>query len=274
MILQLLRVNQWYKNLVIFLAVFFSGNFFNLDMLYSTVLGFFALCLISSSNYIINDIADIEKDRKHPEKKSRMIASKRISVKGALVIAIFLLLVSFIIAFYLSIGFMFVLLFLLIFTTLYTFLLKKIAFFDLIIISINFVLRAIAGALIINVWISPFLILCPFFLSFFLVSGKRYSDMVLLKKKELYSKKTLKTLIYISFSLLIMSFTIYCLLVHPYLLITLPIVFYLIYSYLKLVLSGSRMARQPELFFIKPFLLFLFIMFLVLLLVIMYRTLL
>lgn len=69
--LRLLRVQQWYKNLVIFLALFFTNNLSNVELLSKTIFGFIALCLVSSSYYILNDIKDLEEDRKHPEKKKQ-----------------------------------------------------------------------------------------------------------------------------------------------------------------------------------------------------------
>ena len=74
-IFALLRINQWYKNLVIYLALIFSMTFFNSKFLLLTTVGFFSLCFISSANYIINGIIDRKKDIEHPEKKNRPIAS-------------------------------------------------------------------------------------------------------------------------------------------------------------------------------------------------------
>lgn len=272
MILKLLRINQYYKNLVIFLAVFFSGNLLNTPMIFSTFLGFISLCLISSTNYIINDIVDIEKDKQHPEKRLRPIASGKIKIYQAIILAVLLFLFAVTLASHISLNFLFAVFFLFIFTAVYTFILKKIPFLDIFAIAINFVARAIGGALIINVWISPFLILCPFFLSLFLSTGKRYSDMLFLKKKILYPKKTLKILIYAAFTSLILSFIIYCILVNPYLLLTLPIAAYALFEYLKLILSASKIARHPELIFTNLKLIAIILIFSILTLVINYRT--
>ena len=171
MILQLLRAKQWYKNLVIFLAIIFSGNLLNTNMLLTTFLGLICLCLVSSVNYIINDLRDVKKDRLHPEKRLRPIAAWQISQKSAALIAVILALFAFTLAAYLSLKFFFITLALFALTALYTFKLKKIPILDIHMIAINFVLRAIAGALLISVWISPFLILTPFFLSLVLSTG-------------------------------------------------------------------------------------------------------
>jgi 4-hydroxybenzoate polyprenyltransferase len=272
MLIDLLRTKQWYKNTIIFLAIIFSGNLFDFTLLNLTVLGFISLCFMSSANYIINDIIDIKKDRKHPEKKFRPIAAGKIKITYAVIIAAVLFLISTIMAFILSIKFLFAVLALFILTTLYTFFFKKIPFLDIFIIATNFAVRAIAGALLINVWISPFLVLCPFFLSLFLSSGKRYSDMILLKKKTLYEKDTLKFLIKLFLITLILTFTIYCILVNILLLITLPLVIPALQEYYKLILAGSKATRHPEFIFKNKKLVFLIIIFALLLFLILYKT--
>lgn len=273
MILRLLRANQWYKNTIIFLAIVFSNNLFNISLLNLTMLGFISLCLISSTNYIINDIIDINKDKKHPEKRLRPIPSGKIKVYQAIIIAIILFLISIILSFYLSINFFFAVLSLFILSTLYTFILKKMPLLDILTIAVNFVIRAVAGALLINVWISPFLVLTPFLFSLFLSTGKRYSDTILLKKRTIYTKNTLKFFINLFLITLLITFTIYCLLVNPLLLITLPIVLFALLRYQKLIFSASRIARHPELIFKDLKLLLSILLFITLVfLIIYYRT--
>ena len=79
----LFRARQWYKNLVIFLAIIFGGKLLDIQSWEPLSLGFIALCIISSSNYIINDIIDFRKDRLHPEKKNRPLAAGKISLVNA-----------------------------------------------------------------------------------------------------------------------------------------------------------------------------------------------
>ena len=104
---RLLRVEQWYKNLVIFLAIFFSGQFLNLDLLIPTVLGYLVFCLTSSSAYIINDIRDVEKDRDHPEKKTRPIAAGEIPINTAAIISLLVLSLALVVGFLLSKAFLY-----------------------------------------------------------------------------------------------------------------------------------------------------------------------
>jgi len=268
----LLRVKQYYKNTIIFLAIIFSGNILNINLLTTTIIGFISLCLVSSTNYIINDIIDIKKDKQHPEKKNRPIAAGKISPLKAFVIAIILFIISITLATILSINFLFAILTLFILTTLYTFIFKKLQFLDISFIAANFTLRAIAGALLISVWISPFLILCPVFLSLFLSAGKRYSDMLLLKKKTHYTKNTLKIMIQTFLLISVLIFTIYCVLVNTLLLITLPLVIYTLKEYGRLISTGSPIARHPELILKNKKLMFLILIFVILAFLIIYRT--
>ena len=75
---ELLRLKQWYKNIVVFIPIIFAFQLFDLNFLFLTLLGFIALCLISSSYYIINDLKDVQEDKIHPEKRLRPLASRKI----------------------------------------------------------------------------------------------------------------------------------------------------------------------------------------------------
>ena len=86
-ITKLLRVQQWYKNTVVFVALLFSENLFDPKLLVLSILAFFALSFVSSANYIINDIKDKEKDTKHPLRKNRPIAAGIVSIRNAKTIA-------------------------------------------------------------------------------------------------------------------------------------------------------------------------------------------
>ena len=104
-LINLLRINQWYKNLVIYLALVFSNLLFDKQLFLLTTLGFFSLCLISSGNYIINDIIDRKKDLEHPEKKLRPIASNKISLTEGIFLTAILIFFSFTIAYLISLQF-------------------------------------------------------------------------------------------------------------------------------------------------------------------------
>ena len=100
----LLRPKHWIKNLFVFAVLIFSLNLFNIVKLIATLEAFFAFCLASSFVYIINDIIDVEQDRKHPKKKNRPIASGKISIKNAKIISIICLIASITLAYFVNLN--------------------------------------------------------------------------------------------------------------------------------------------------------------------------
>ncbi len=254
-ILQLLRVRQWYKNLVVFLALFFSGNMLNGTMLFSTAAAFIALAFISSANYILNDLIDLKKDQLHPEKKTRPLAAGRISVSLALSLALLTLVSGVALAASIGKPFLYAALILFLLSQLYTFYFKHIVFADVLTIAALFVVRAVSGALAIDVFISPWLVLCPFFLSLFLSVGKRHAELYLLKERAAATRKVLReynhqltdSLMTISTTLLVVSYALYSFLSeHHNLLYTLPLALFVILRFYYLVSAGSEIGRQPE----------------------------
>ena len=185
----------------------FSLSLLNLDSIYLTIVGFIALSLASSALYIRNDILDIEFDKQHPIKKFRPLASGQISKKNAYIIFVLLLSSSLIIAAILNWQLVIVLIFLFVNTTVYSQWLKNFAYVDLLSISLNFVIRVLAGMLLLQVGISPWLVFGVFLVAFFLGLMKRKSEIITLKEKavlhrEVLSKYSIKNL---NYSLLIVS---------------------------------------------------------------------
>ena len=204
---KILRIKQWYKNIVIFLPLVFSLSLLNLDSLSLTIVGFVALCLASSALYIRNDILDVESDKQHPIKKFRPLASGQTSKKNAYIVFVLLLSSSLIIAAITSWQLVIVLIFLFVNTTVYSQWLKKFAFVDLLSVSINFIIRVFFGMILLDVPISPWLIFGVFLVAFFLGLMKRKSEIITLKEKavlhrEVLSKYSMKNL---NYSLLIVS---------------------------------------------------------------------
>ena len=120
-IIKLLRPNQWIKNLFIFGPIIFSNKFLNIDILKNNILTFVAFCFISSTVYIMNDIVDVENDRKHPNKCKRPIASGKVSIPVAILIGIILCVTSLAIAFSLKISILFIIIVYLINNIFYSF---------------------------------------------------------------------------------------------------------------------------------------------------------
>ena len=254
-ITKLLRVQQWYKNTVVFVALLFSENLFDPKLLVLSILAFFALSFVSSANYIINDIKDKEKDTKHLLRKNRPIAAGIVSIRNAKTIAGLFLILGLTLAAFLNPLFLILTIILFLLMQIYTFSFKRYLYLDIIMISLFFVIRAILGALAILVWISPWLIICPFFLEGFLVSGKRYSEIALLKDKaektrEVLGKYSLKSsmrFLKISSTLLLLSFTIYSIQKNWLLLISLPFAFWALIRYLNLIKIDPKVGIQTQL---------------------------
>jgi 4-hydroxybenzoate polyprenyltransferase len=263
--LDLIRWKQViFKNSIIVIPLIFSiGKFPAQDTLRNVLfifLGFIALALMSSFNYINNDLTDIEKDKNHPEKKNRPIASGRIAKKNAFTFSIFLLLISIILAsllsYYSSWYFLACVIFLFFSSLFYSSYFREIVFLDIIIISINFVVRATSGIFLIeNGEISYWMILCTFFLSLFLVASKRVSEMELRdiknyrKNYENVNKNFMLILVAISISCVLIFFCIYSILFgRPILLISLPIAMYTLLLYFNAIYSHPEQIRNPEIF--------------------------
>ena len=254
-IINSLRPYQWYKNLVIFLAIIFSNHFLIAGDWINSIIGFVALCLISSSTYLLNDIIDKKLDIKNHEKKLRPIAAGKISGSFAATLSIILLLIGILIAYNLNPVFALIggILFLL--SLAYSLYIKHMLFADIITIAFNFVLRAISGAIILNVYISPWLIIGVFFFGLYIVTGKRYGEVSYLKGTSsahrpvlsMYSKEILTSLFSLFLAVLIVTFSLFSFLSgHSNLLWTTPIFLYLLLRYYYLITSSNRIARNPE----------------------------
>lgn len=252
--LEVIRVKQWYKNLVIFLPLLFVGNFFDVNLLVLTAVGFFALCLVSSVNYITNDISDIKKDRENPEKATRPLASGSVKIWQATALAIFLLGISFAIGAALSYKFLAIQLALFSVGQIYNIFLRKEEFADILTIASNFVLRAVSGTFIIHSDISPWLIICTFLLSLFLSIGKRHGELAILRENadahrpvlKFYTKEVTGALMIVATTTLVLSYILYSFLSNKNLLFTLPISLYAVFRYFYLAYSGNEIARKPE----------------------------
>lgn len=176
--LRALRVNQWVKNLVVFVAIIFSGNLFVGKILFQSFYAFFLFCLLSSVSYVLNDIIDYPYDKKHPFKKNRPIASGQISIGEATFVVFILSLFTLIISLFFSIN-----LFLLSFAFLllhlfYSLYLKRFPIIDIFAISFSFMLRTFAGEVATGFHISIWLLLSIFFGSLFIATVKRHAELL------------------------------------------------------------------------------------------------
>lgn len=217
--LKLIRVRHWLKNLLIFVPLIFSKNLFNEQLFYRTLAAFIIFCLISSIIYIFNDLNDIEKDKKHQEKKKRPIPSGHISIKAAYITIVVLILLSIAIVVLMSkqiklLSLITIPIIYLILNVLYTKVLKSIAIVDVFILVIGFLLRTLYGSLVTNIVISNWLYLMIIFLSFYLGFGKRRNEIInngtkSRKSLEKYNKDFLDKNMYMCLSLSIISYSLW-----------------------------------------------------------------
>jgi len=176
-IIKVARPIHWLKNLSLFAALFFTSKLFNPQLFQTVFYAFIAFNLTASSAYIFNDIIDAEKDRRHPTKKLRPIASKKLPVGVAVLEIIILLLLSFFISYKLDALFKLSLSVYLILQILYSLALKNIYIIDILAIALGFVIRIYAGAFVINAHLSVWFLLCVISIALFLASGKRRSEL-------------------------------------------------------------------------------------------------
>ncbi len=186
-----MRPHQWVKNSVLFAGLIFSFNLFQLNFFLKTLVAFILFCFLTSGLYILNDIIDLRSDRAHPLKSKRPIASGEFKPSLALFFSILFIILSLIFSFYLNQIFGLVCIAYLILNLLYSKYLKNMVILDVMVISLGFVLRAVAGAVVINVEISSWLIVCTTLLALFLSFGKRRYEIVLLENKAEEHRKSL-----------------------------------------------------------------------------------
>lgn len=174
----LIRVPQWIKNLFVFVPLLFSMHLFESDYFLISLKGFFVFCLASSFIYIINDIVDLEADANHPKKKNRPLPSGRISKNNAMILSAVILIIIAALTFTTNKSFNFFLLGFVVLNILYSFYFKHIVILDVFSIAAGFSIRVLAGAAIISVPISDWLILTTMFISLFLGVMKRHSELI------------------------------------------------------------------------------------------------
>jgi len=251
------RPEHYIKNLFVFAPIIFTGEIFDLTMLYQVLLTFASFCLVSSSVYYMNDIRDRKDDATHPEKKNRPIASGSISVQMATIISSILFVAAISIAFLLinpEAGL--VICIYAIINFLYSFKLKAKILFDIIIIATGFILRIIVGGVAIGVPISDWLLLCVGVLALFLALAKRRAEYLMYSSENkefsrkvlnLYSEKLLDYLIVITATLSIITYLLYSILneAHEHLIFTTPFVIYGIFRYLYIIYNQNR-GTHPE----------------------------
>ena len=266
-LLSALRPKQWTKNVLLFAGLLFTLGqpLDHARNLLQALTAFFLFCLLSGSTYLVNDILDVEADRQHPRKCERAIAAGKLSIPNAWLFAAIGIVGTLIAAFSLNLKFGFAALTYLVLTLSYSFQLKHVVLVDVLTLASLFVVRAAAGAFVINVRVSEWLLMCTLLLALFLGLAKRRGELAAQGEKPTtrkilaeYSIPMLDQLITIVASTTIMAYTLYAFfstnavggpdapgVKRPYLMATIPFVVYGIFRYLYLS-HKKGIGESPE----------------------------
>ena len=258
-LLKTMRPRQWTKNVFIFAALVFDLKLRDPEAILRSLAGFALFCLVSSVVYIINDIFDVEADRRHPVKRSRPIASGALPIPAAGLFAIALLVVTLALAYLLSYGFFIITGIYLLMNLAYSKWLKHIPIIDVMVIAFGFVLRVGAGVSVIQVErFSPWMYVVMTLFSLFLGFGKRRAELVMLagggattrRVLEGYTIPFLDQLIAIVSTATIISYSLYTFSApnipeNHTMMLTIPFVVYAIFRYLYLV-QVEQKGGAPE----------------------------
>ncbi|MBE7515689.1 MAG: decaprenyl-phosphate phosphoribosyltransferase [Chloracidobacterium sp.] len=177
-----MRPREWSKNLLVFSGVIFSRSLTDVHNLWISILGFLIFCAASSGVYIFNDLCDLKADRRHPIKRNRPIASGQLSILFARVAMVLLFGIAAFGSLGLGHGFAAVIGIYLATCLAYSAKLKDIVILDVILIAGGFVLRAASGAVLINVEVSHWLLICTSMVALLVGFGKRRHELALLKE--------------------------------------------------------------------------------------------
>lgn len=263
-LIRTMRPKQWTKNLLfVFPALIFDGQLFILDSFLRVFATFVLLCLMSGTVYIINDIVDIESDRLHPRKRNRPLPSGQLPLRVAIAAAVILPVVTLLLALALSVYVAIVLAVYLGLQLWYSFQLKHVVIVDVLAITVGFLLRVVAGAVVIKVAdFSPWLYVCAALLALFLAVGKRRTELLLLGDKDAenvrpiyrsYNLQLLDQLLMVVTTSTFLAYTLYTIettsrfLSNNYLaLFTIPFVLYGLFRYLYLIYVAGETGAPDE----------------------------
>jgi len=264
----LLRVHHWPKNLFIFIPAFFAGALVDRSVFFLLVQGLISFSLVSSAVYIINDFRDREKDKLHPVKKYRPLASGQVSSTLALILAGVLLAIAIPWGFALAPYFGVSVLTYLILNILYSVSLKNVAILDTLIVSSGFLIRTLAGGWLAEVAISQWLVIMVFLLSFFLATAKRRDDLILFQSGQAplrtsskkYTLEFINTILSVLAGVIIVSYIMYTIsddvvnrLHTPYLYVTALFVFAGLIRFLQITMVENRSGSPMRIFLTDTF---------------------
>lgn len=252
---------QWYKQSILLIGIVFSHNLFDPAAWRAVLLGVAAFCAVAGAVYVFNDISDVEEDRQHPEKRHRPIASGQVSVPTAGLFAGTLLVLGLGVSYVVGPLFLLVVLAYLAQNVLYSLFLKEVVLVDVMLIAIGFVLRAIAGVVAIDVYLSPWLVVCTFLAALLLAIGKRRHEIRTHEDPAdsrttlgEYDAEALDQLLVVTVATLLMSYSLYTFFrAQTAMMLTLPFAFYGVFRYHHLVHTGDVGSSPGQLAFDRPF---------------------
>jgi len=261
-----MRPEQWTKNLVLFAGLLFAGGLTDPALIALSIQGFLAFCLLSGASYIMNDLVDLRSDREHPEKRRRPLASGALSPGVAGAAALVAAAGALAWAYRLNVPFGNVALAYVCLNVLYSFVLRRVVILDVMSIAIGFVLRAVASVEVLvapapDIELSPWLLVCTFFLALFLGLGKRRHEVIVLGSAagdhrptlERYPRAYVEALIGIVASSTVVSYAIYSIwpgtvekVGSTRLVYTIPFVVYGVLRYLYLMLATGQGGKPAK----------------------------
>jgi len=255
-LIRLLRPRQWPKNLLVFAAAIFANQIFVVMSASLAALAFVVFCLASSSVYVVNDIMDAEVDRQHPVKRSRPIAAGEVGVGVGIWYAVALTFAALGLAFSINGPFTITIAVYIVLVHFYSIVGKHIVILDVMLVATGFVLRAVGGALAIQVPYSDWFVLCTFFAALFLALSKRRAEMTSQEGSSAwhravigeYSETALAAYTTTAMAATTITYSLYAIEsaeMFPLLPLTVPFVLFAIFRYHHLV-EMSGLGEQPE----------------------------
>ncbi|SFS99951.1 decaprenyl-phosphate phosphoribosyltransferase [Halostagnicola kamekurae] len=256
-----IRPWQWYKQGILLLGLVFSGRLFDPVAVTDVTVGIVAFCAIAGATYIGNDIADLEEDRKHPQKKHRPIASGQVPIAVAVTFAAVLFVGGISLSVVLGPLFLLIVLAYLAQNALYSVFLKQVVLVDVMVIAVGFVLRAIAGVVAIDVSLSPWLVVCTFLGALMLAFGKRRHELVVNDDPSAsrsiladYTEEILDQFLVVVLTALLVSYSLYTFFGSGvWMMATLPFAFFAAFRYHYLAHTRDLGGDPKFLFADRPF---------------------
>lgn len=248
---QEMRVQQWIKNLLIFVPLIFARALFHGHLLWLTVVAFLAFSLVASGVYVLNDLCDLRRDQNHPRKSTRPLAAGQIQPKTAKMLLIILLIVGLSLSLLINQKIFWLLIFYVLLNLIYSLKLKKLVLIDLLVVAAMYLIRIYAGAAAINVVVSDWLLLTTLFGALLIVVSKRRSEIITNNGAETRSvllqcpTSLLDNLLIISGATTLVFYALYTM-IHPGAFVwSILFVVYILFRYLWLVL-GQGKGEEPE----------------------------